>query len=176
MEKTLSPTPRRSFVRGALVFLGAALGLEAAGSKPASKAPAVTEKPLRLYIRSQIPGSHLTSTRGVANDRRSRKGKLLTRPGGEEMGEYFATSLGQPGAFGVQLADSPSVELQTFRLADGTLFGAGANERTTEGGSVHALLGGTGRYAGARGTFSLTTLSRECGVEDYIEIEINLLT
>jgi hypothetical protein len=110
------------------------------------------------------------------SDRRSRRGTLLARPeGGEPVGEYFATCLSQPGAFGVHLAESPGVELQTFRLPGGTLFGAGANERNEAGGSVHAVLGGTGRYAGARGTFSLTPLSQDAGGRDWTEIEINLV-
>jgi hypothetical protein len=100
---------------------------------------------------------------------------LLAKPDGDPVGEYYATCLSQPGAFGVQLAESPAVELQTFRLPDGTLFGAGANEHDASGASLHALLGGTGRYAGVRGIYKLTPVPRDGRTEDWVELEINLL-
>lgn len=176
MEDTVPPTRRRGFLRGTLVFLGSALGLKAAGVEPAPKAVVDSEKHLRFYARTRSLNTHLPGDAAAAADRRGRRGALLTQPHGEQVGEYYATCLSHPGAFGVHLAESPGVDLQTFRLPQGTLFGAGANERNDAGGTVHAVLGGTGRYAGARGTFSLTPLRLETGGKEWVEIEINLIS
>lgn len=176
MEETIPPTRRRGFLRGTLVFLGSALGLKAAGSEPVVPSPEAPGTPLRFYVRSRSLNIAPPGLGGSSTDRRNKRGALMARPDGEQVGEYYGTCLTQPGAFGMHVSDSPGVELQTFRLQNGTLFGAGADERDEDGGTMHAVLGGTGRYAGARGVLKMTPVSRENGTEDWVQVEVNLFS
>jgi len=68
------------------------------------------------------------------------------------VGEFYANGLGLETAFGPSVPAVSCVEFQTFQLPDGVLFGVGAG-----GGAgaqrTWAVLGGTGRFAGARGTY-----------------------
>ncbi len=79
-------------------------------------------------------------------------GDLLDGPDGSPVGEFYANGLGLETAFGPAVPAVSCVEFQTFQLADGALFGVGA-----AGGAgaqrTWAVLGGTGRFAGARGTY-----------------------
>lgn len=56
--------------------------------------------------------------------------------------------------------DASDLELQTFDLGDGMLVGMGAS-RNGEG--TYAVIGGTGRFAGARGTYVARQGHREVG-------------
>lgn len=179
MDQPVLSTQRRGFLQGTLVFLGGLLGAKAA---PGTATPGITQTPtrsgnrLRFYARNRVLVSAGAHEAGGVAERRGRRGALTVEPGGDSIGEYFSTDLGQSGAFGSSSSAGTGVELQTFRFSDGTLFGAGANERGADGTSHHAILGGTGRYAGARGTCSLKPhTGQECG-PNWMEIEINLLT
>lgn len=68
-----------------------------------------------------------------------------------QLGSFRASALSAlEGAF----------HLHTFELADGTILGIGAN-RLDEGS--YAIVGGTGRYAGASGTYTARQFLRELG-------------
>jgi hypothetical protein len=82
----------------------------------------------------------------------TRYGDLLDGPDGSPVGEFHANGFCLETALGLPAPSVSSLEFQTFQLNDGTLFGVGApggagSERTW------AVLGGTGRFAGARGTY-----------------------
>jgi hypothetical protein len=76
-------------------------------------------------------------------------GELLDCPDGCRVGEFYTNGLETP--FGTLAEAASNLEFQTFQLQDGTLFGIG----TTAAGSdrAFAVLGGTGRFAGARGSY-----------------------
>ena len=103
---------------------------------------------LRLYGRSRtvaVAGKSLSS-------RALRRCELLDGPEGRPVGEFFASGFQLETPFGPQPAAASNIELHTFRLGEDTLFGIGVpaprlRERT------HALLGGTGRFTGARGSY-----------------------
>lgn len=107
--------------------------------------------------------------------RRTQRGALLPQLDGGAVGEYFTTSLTPPGPFGTPVEQSSGVDLQTFRLAEGTLFGAGSNEKDGEGATLHALLGGTGRYAGVRGTYRMKPIAGPSRTDNWVQIDITLL-
>jgi hypothetical protein len=67
-------------------------------------------------------------------------------------------------------ADS-SLELHTFRLEGGTLLGIGS---MIAGESIFAIAGGTGRYAGSRGTYVGEQRLRELGGDGTAEFTIDL--
>lgn len=80
-----------------------------------------------------------------------RRLELIDGPGGAVVGEFVATSLGAGASLGGPPPAGACVEMQTFRVGDDTLLGIGTD--TGRGGErVHAVVGGTGRFAGARGT------------------------
>ncbi len=120
----------------------------------AEEAPAAPIGPTTLTLhgrrRPTPPRGALT---GKANaGRMMRYGDLLDGPDGSLVGEFHANNFCLETALGLPAPSVSSLEFQTFQLPDGTLFGAGASsgagsERTW------AVLGGTGRFAGARGTY-----------------------
>ena len=65
------------------------------------------------------------------------------------------------------------MELHTFRLRDGTILGMGS---TIDGESVFTITGGTGRYAGSRGTYVAQQRLREQGGDGTAEFIIELTT
>jgi hypothetical protein len=77
---------------------------------------------------------------------------LLDGPEGSPVGEFYANGLGAVAALGSAAAAVSGVEFQTFQLPDGALFGVGA-AGGSGGERTWAILGGTGRFAGARGTY-----------------------
>lgn len=156
MDHGTQSNRRRTLLQRGLVAAAAALGL-ATGNRRASasaeesppRAPRLEGgRTLRLYGR----GRTVASSGKSAASRSLRRFELLDRPDGAPVGEFFATGFQLETAFGPLPAASSNVELHTFRLGEDTLFGMGApsprgRERT------HAVLGGTGRFAGARGSY-----------------------
>jgi len=84
----------------------------------------------------------------LEGDRLSVRGDLLARPGGEPVGEFFAAAFALGGAD--HPAQAERLELHTFKLADGAIFGTGTADGL-EG--AFTITGGTGRYAGTQGTY-----------------------
>jgi hypothetical protein len=80
-----------------------------------------------------------------------RRFDLLAEAGGESVGEFVATALTAEGSFGAQGLSAFALEMQTFRVGGDTLFGIGA-PGARGGARAYAVLGGTGRFAGARGS------------------------
>jgi hypothetical protein len=95
----------------------------------------------------------------ASGERTALSGELLDGRGAL-LGEFFAsqTAFGSPAdhASGV-----PVVETHTFRLADGTIHGMGT--AAADGDSVFAIVGGTGRYLGARGSYVARHMPIELG-------------
>ena len=136
----MSKVTRSGIVRRGLLLLG---GLGAAG---AGKIAADRSGSLVLYG-SGWRGLDDRLPRG--GERISVRGDLHTQPGGAPVGEFFATAIAFDGSPHPALAERQ--ETHTFKLRDGSIFGVG-----TAGGldGSFAVLGGTGRYAGARGTYT----------------------
>jgi len=146
---------RRTLLQRGLVAAAAVLGLgpghrrgpasARTGPDPGSSAPQAG-RTLRLYGRGRPVAT------GGKGARSLRRFELRDAPDGQPVGELFASGFQLETAFGPHPAAASNIELHTFRLGDDTLFGIGApaprgRERT------HALLGGTGRFAGARGSY-----------------------
>jgi hypothetical protein len=141
---------RRSVLKRGLAFVGGLVGLGAAGEASARPARPGTGT-LVLYVRNMDSYSESRrSNRPAARGQRlTGHGELLDRPDGKSVGEVFVTTISLHGP-GASSADADRLEWHTFRLRGGTIIGSGTS------GSVEgqfAVLGGTGRYAGARGTY-----------------------
>ena len=136
----MSAITRSGILRRGLLLLG---GL---GAARAGKVATGRSDSLVLY------GS---SWRGIdgrlprEGERVSVRGDLHAQPGGAPVGEFFATAIAFDGSSHPALAERH--ETHTFKLRDGSIFGVG-----TAGGldGSFAVLGGTGRYAGAQGTYT----------------------
>jgi hypothetical protein len=79
-----------------------------------------------------------------------------------ELGRFRAAALPGLAAF----------HLHTFDLAEGTILGLGAN-RLDEGS--YAIVGGTGLYAGATGTYLARQSPRELGGDGTAEFTLTLI-
>jgi hypothetical protein len=65
------------------------------------------------------------------------------------------------------------LEYHSFNLQKGTILGLGTG--TGGGESMFAIVGGTGSYAGARGTYVAHQLPRELGGDGTAEFRLTLV-
>ncbi len=192
MNGILQPTTRRTLLQRGLLFVAGALGAPLAmpdtrgeraspepsppspPSSPISPAVASGGKTLRFYARRLMV--HCPSPKAGAlpawSGRSHTAGDLLDGPNGSKVGEFSATCLGPESVFGCA-GTEPAVELQTLKVTSGTLFGIGGAAPTAEGERAHAILGGTGCFAGARGSYVIRQNPGGQG-EDGVEFLITL--
>jgi hypothetical protein len=84
-------------------------------------------------------------------DQVSISGALSHAPGEAEVGTFFASVVHLDGTIGHGPYSSAQLETHTFQLPGGTLVGMGTT--TGSGENVFAIVGGTGRYLGATGSY-----------------------
>ncbi len=185
MSHILQPTTRRSALQRGLVLAAGAVALPVtvpdARGAPAPPAPSTPPavnagKTVKFYARRllvhcppQKPGQ-LPAWSGALHSH----GDLLDRPDGAKIGEFSATCLGPESPFGCAGTDH-AVELQTLKVANGTLFGIGSAGPTADGERAHAILGGTGCFAGAQGSYVIRQNPSGRGA-DSVEFLITLLS
>ena len=160
----MSPATRRSALGRGLLFLG---GLVGVGAATAAAGP--DRGTLVLYARGVDDGARGLPQRG---DRLTVRAELLDRPDGDPIGELHGAGFALHGP-GSQTDDAERLELHTFRLQDGTIVGSGTSGRLD---GEFAILGGTGRYAGARGTYVARHNRRELGGDGTAEFHLTLTT
>ena len=145
--------------------VGAGVAAKAAtseGAPAAAAAPRKTTRQLTLYGRDwrlHRPGVE-PGKLPAATDAAIPSGRIVDRAE-RELGRFSAAALPGLAAF----------HLHTFDLAEGTLLGIGAN-KLDEGS--YAIVGGTGRYAGASGTYTARHSLRELGGDGTAEFTLNL--
>ena len=145
-DVTTHEITRRGILGRGLLLLG---GLGAAAGGRIAFGHGDRDASLILYGRNWRGYGHGASgALPLDGDRVSVRGDLLAQPGGEPVGEFFATAFALGGA--AHPAQSERLELHTFKLREGTLFGTGTASGI-EG--AFAVQGGTGRFAGAQGTY-----------------------
>jgi hypothetical protein len=135
--------------RGAALVAGAfGLGTAADNVQAASMAhPAVLSS---LTLRARRRAVSFTAGSEAAG-RLLSHGDMLDESGAP-VGAFYTNGFCMQTPFGSILA-SANLEFQTLTLADGTLFGMGAPGASVRNERHRAVLGGTGRFAGARGTY-----------------------
>lgn len=173
MEATGGSSRRSLLGRGALLAAGA-LGLGGARARGAGAGAARTEAKgteLRLYGRHLH--LHAPSRRAgevpEKGDRHSAYAELLDRPRGKVIGHFTAAHLTQESPFA---ASASSLEIHTFTLEGGTIHGLGSAARGVDGQFL--ILGGTGRYAGAQGSYVARQHARELGGAGTAEFHLTL--
>lgn len=142
----MQETTRRGVLGRGLLLL---TGLGAAGGGRLAFGRGGRHNSLVLYGRDwRGYGGRRSGELPLEGDRISIRGDLLAQPDGGPVGEFYATAFALGGAS--HPAQTERLELHTFKLSDGVIFGTGTAGRL-EG--AFTILGGTGRYAGAQGTY-----------------------
>jgi hypothetical protein len=181
LEEVVRTSPRRSILKRGLLVLGGALGLgsvhrvSVAQAQPAGgRADEPASTTLTLYGRDW----HMFAPdlrRGVVpekGDRVATYGELVADQAGEKVGEFYASCVVVNSPFGIGPLAAASLEMHTFNLADGTISGMGT---ALAGESVFAIIGGTGRYLGARGSYVAHQQPVELGGDGTARFHLTLI-
>lgn len=159
MAENVQPTDRRTLLRRGLAVVAGALGfavIEKKSLAPDAVAAAATgETTLRFYGRHwrvQTQARRSADSAGSSHRLISR-GELWDHSEGEKVGEFWSNRFCLESSFGPNPCAASNLEFQTFQLKDGTLFGMGTGGPEIGAEQGHAILGGTGRFAGARGSY-----------------------
>jgi hypothetical protein len=142
---------RRTLLQRGLALLGGGAAVLAGTrwGRVEAAAPTPTPQTLTLYARKRPLAAQSSDTRLVAS------GDLFDTPAGETSVGAFYTNcfcLGTP--FGPHTTADANLEFQVLHLKDGTLFGISGGGNAHAGVTMHAIVGGTNRYAGARGSYT----------------------
>jgi hypothetical protein len=167
MEEATQTSSRRGLLGRTFALAAGAVGVSAAQRiAQANAAPPATT--LVLYGR----GLHLQSTGRrpgsvpTVGERATAYGELLDQAGGRVIGHFSSAFLTLDSPF----APPGSLELHTLTLEHGTIHGLGSVATGADG--HYAILGGTGRYAGARGTYVASENIRELGGDGTAEFRL----
>jgi hypothetical protein len=153
---------RRGLLGRGLVGLAAAVGIGAGAGVTAARTSGGGEsgsRTIRLDGRGwtlSTPGRRL-GERIAPGDRSTVHGQLLD--GSRVVGSFLGSRVAAPSASGGLEADA-SLELHTFTLDGGTILGMGS---ALPGAGVFAIVGGSGKYANARGTYTAEQQAFELG-------------
>jgi hypothetical protein len=161
-------TSRRQMLKSSLALAAGAVGIGAArkamgsgGSDPPAPPRPAGRMPKGMTLSGRdvhaVAAGRPAGHGPVAGERTALSGKLVD-DSGAAIGDFFVSST----TFGSPLDDAPStVESHTFRLPDGTIHGMGTADAGRD--SVFAIVGGTGRYLGARGSYTARHMPIELG-------------
>jgi hypothetical protein len=173
-EHTNTGQSRRGLLGRGLVLLAGVVGIGAgAGATRIATSDAnETSGRVQLYGRNWLlqtparkPGERL-----VPGERGTVYGEHVDARG-KPVGQFYGSRMAiQSGLSGSVEADG-SMELHTFRLEGGTILGIGS---MIAGESIFSIAGGTGRYAGSRGTYVAQQRLRELGGDGTAEFTIDL--
>ena len=164
---------RRNILQGGLAALGGLVGVGAVRSPAFARSTST----LTLYGRRwQVASNHFTAgDLPGPGDRLTAFGLLATAPDGPTVGEFHGsyTALYHPGQ-GVA-SEVATLEQHTFVLEGGTLVGSGVGTQALDNVDTFAIVGGTGQYAAARGTYVARQRPLEFGGDGTAEFVITIL-
>jgi hypothetical protein len=104
------------------------------------------------------------------------RGEIMDKPShGRKIGDFFATyyRINTPGKVAHQ--EPGSLELHTFVFPDGTIVGSGVASAGTNSEGQFAIIGGTGRYHGARGSYVARQSYRDFGGDGTATLTLTLI-
>lgn len=166
---------RRSVLKRAFFVGAGAIGLGAAADTAGATMPLQlqADRELRLHGRNwrletagRKPGEPIQ-----LGDNGAIHGELLDGPTGKVLGRFFGSRLAIQAVPGPHARANGGIEVHTFVLPGGTLLGMGTS---LPGASVFAIVGGTGAYAGAQGSYVATQRLREQGGNGTAEFNLTL--
>ncbi|HWI61913.1 MAG TPA: hypothetical protein VNT75_08755 [Symbiobacteriaceae bacterium] len=151
----VSVSRRTMLQRIALVLATLVGALTPAAPALALEAPAPAKgRTLKLFGRNwhTFARDRSRGTLARTGDRLSCYGELLTEPDGEPMGHFLAACFCPEVPAGFGNVAAVTMEMHTFTFPDGAIMGQGV--AAPGGGGRFAVVGGTGKYAGARGFYT----------------------
>ena len=174
MEAEQPGTTRRSMLMRALLLAGGVVGIGAAGAEagPFRLNPG-KETRVKLHGRGwQLSAPNRRPGQlPVRGERMTMYGELLDRAGGTKIGEFYGAHVSTLSPFGHTPFAAGAVEMHTFNLTDGTILGMGSH---LGGAGTYAIVGGTGRYNGVRGSYSATQRPLELRGDGTAEFVLDL--
>jgi hypothetical protein len=174
MSTPIPASGRRTVLKRG-VFAAAAAAAAALAIRPQEQRPALATVPIGAGQTIQLFGRgwHAdTNTVPSKGDSYSVYGELLTSPEGDKCGEFYAACLAIDSPFQVTGEGVGSLEIHTLVLAGGSIVAMGA------GGGVErsfAIVGGTGKYTGARGSYTATQDTYGLGGRGTAALRLKLL-
>ena len=161
MEEASSVSSRRGLLGRGLLVAAGVLGLGGA-VRHSSAAEAVQPSTHRARSCTDVISTYTLRRGGRASFPRRATATPRTRScstarKGAAVGHFSAAHLSLDSPF----AAASSLEIHTFDLPDGTIHGLGSAVRGADGHFV--ILGGTGKYTGATGSYLARQLPRELG-------------
>ena len=172
--------PRRRFLMRGAALLGSAVGLGVVsrGVGPIGGAAAAAGNLTLSLDGRDWRLTYPDRARGVlprAGERSASFGQLFSRSDGAKVGEFYASSFAFSSPFGPGDAAAAAMEMHHFNLSDGTIVGMGTLGGFHDVASVHAIIGGTGRYEGASGSYSARQSPLELGGDGTAEFKFNII-
>ncbi len=141
-------------------------GAAAVPDATVARAAAATSLALRGRGWNLTGVSHRPGRIPGAGERGSVSGELIDPATGASVGTFRSATF-HGGR------DAADLELHTFDLGDGMLVGMGASQG---GEGTFAIIGGTGRFAGARGAYAARQGHREVGGDGGADFAFTILS
>jgi len=174
-------TDRRRLLKRTTLFFAGVAGLGLAGKTGVEAAPAMPIQDTALTMELHGVNWRLVypdRPRGVLpmrGQRSSSFGELLRGPGKEKVGEFYASSFQFGRPFGQSEVAAGALETHHFNFIDGTIVGIGTLSDLDGSESVHAIIGGTGRYEGATGSYRASQHPVEMGGDGSANFTFNII-
>ena len=174
MNTPIPESGRRTVLRRGF-FAAAAAAAAAIAIRPGAQRPALATMPvgdaktIELFGRGWHADTSRVPSKG---DSYSVYGELLTSPDGDKCGEFYAACLAIDSPFQATGEGIGSLEIHTLVLAGGSIVAMGA------GGGMErsfAIVGGTGRYTGARGSYTASQDTYGLGGRGSAALKLKLL-
>lgn len=142
---------RRGVLKSGVAALGVVLGAALTRGQATAAVPAPGGS-FRLYGRNWYGESaHLRAGEAPGGgDRLSVYGELLDAPDGHKVGEFYSSVVCLASPYRESAFGAAALEVHTLNLEAGTIVGIGSG---SGGERTYAIVGGTGRYTGARGSY-----------------------
>ncbi|HET6795253.1 MAG TPA: dirigent protein [Acidimicrobiales bacterium] len=102
-------------------------------------------------------------------------GDLYDRAGGDKVGEFYATYLAVAAPGRAAPDGAASLQLHTVALAGGTILGSGTATPGHDTVDEFAVIGGTGEYANARGTYTARQSHQQFGGDGTASFDMTLV-
>jgi hypothetical protein len=183
MEGISVATNRRDALKRGVTLLGAAIGIGTGSASGLARVPdraAESKQGATLVLhgkRWRITSQDIR--RGElppAGVRMLARGEIMDKPSnGRKIGDFFATyyRLNTPGK--VAHHKPGSLELHTFIFPDGTIVGSGVATAASDSEGQFAIIGGTGRYLGARGSYVARQSYSDLGGDGTATLTLTLI-
>lgn len=108
----------------------------------------------------------------VKGDQVAMYGEFTDTVGGQKIGEFYANCFCVDSPFGATPYAAANVEMHTLNLDGGTIIGMGS---ASAGENEYAIVGGTGRFLGARGSYIARQRPWGLGGDGTAEFVITLI-